>query len=601
MNTRPSRLWEIFKDLIMVAQGRKEATLVIRNTRLVNVHSKEILDGWDIAIYKDRIAYIGEDASHTIGDSTFIYDADGRYAVPGFIDPHIHIESSMTTVTEFSKMVIPRGTTTVFIDNHEIANVLGIKGIQLMIEEARYTPLRVFLTVPSCVPASSGEIETCGAEISPEDIREALKWEETVALGEMMNFPGVLNLDDKVVKEIEVTLKMGKIIEGHDPMLMGKELNAYLAAGISSTHESTTKEEVIERLRRGMYVYCREGSAWLDIKETIKAVTEARLDPRHVCLATDDREADSIVTIGHMDNAIRRAIEEGVDPITAIQMATLNPAEHYRMADQIGSIAPSRYADIVLLDNLTRVRVHSVFIGGRLVSESGKLKTEIPRFTYPKWATNTVKIKRRFAPEDFIIPFNKDSGKVKVRVIRAMEGNILTREVIREVEVKEGNLISNPSKMIYKAAVIERHTGKGGYSIGFIEGFGWRKGAIASTVAHDSHNIIVVGTNEEDMATAVNQIISMNGGIVTAVDGEILSKIPLPIAGLMSDKPYQEVAKEIMDMYRLWRDLGCNWVSPFMTLSMIALVVIPELRLSDKGLYNVKKGMFVDLIIPEDN
>ena len=597
MSRKPSKLWEIFKDLIMVAQGRKKATLVIRNTRLVNVHSKEILEGWDIAVYKDRIAYIGEDASHTIGGETVVYDADGMYATPGFIDPHIHIESSMTTVTEFSKMVIPRGTTTVFIDNHEIANVLGLKGVRLMLEEARNTPLRVFLTVPSCVPASSGDIETTGSEITPNDIIEAMKWDETVALGEMMNFPGVLNLDEKVMQELEITYREGKIVEGHDPMLMDRELNAYLAAGISSTHESTTKQEVVERLRRGMYVYCREGSAWLDIKETIKAVTEARLDPRHVCLATDDREADSIVTLGHMDNAVRRAIEEGVDPITAVQMATLNPAEHYKMSDRIGSIAPSRYADIVLLKDLTRVKVHSVFIGGELVAREGKLLQEIPRYTYPTWSTNTVNVKRKFSAEDFIIPFDEEKGKAKVRVIQAIEGNILTREVVREVDVIEGNLVSNPEKMIYKAAVIERYTGRGGYSMGFIEGFGWRKGAIASTVAHDSHNIIVVGTNEEDMAKAANHIIELKGGIVTVVDGEVVSEIPLPIAGLMSDRPYHEVARKIMDMYEIWRDLGCRWVSPFMTLSMIALVVIPEIRLSDKGLYNVSKQKFVELIV----
>ncbi|HIQ12772.1 MAG TPA: adenine deaminase [Thermoprotei archaeon] len=597
MNRESSKIWEIFKDLILVAQGVKKATVVIKDTKLVNVHSKEILEGWDIAIYRDRIAYIGEDADHTIGGETQVYNARGRYAIPGLIDPHIHIESSMTTVTEFSRMVIPRGTTTVFIDNHEIANVLGLKGVKLMMDEARYTPLRVYLTVPSCVPASNASIETSGAELTPEDISEALSWSETIALGEMMNFPGVLKLDEKVVKELEAAHRINKVVEGHDPMLMDKELNAYLAAGISSTHESTTKEEVIERIRRGMYVYCREGSAWLDIKETVKAITEARLDPRHICLATDDREADSIVNIGHMDNAVKRAIEEGVDPITAIQMATLNPAEHYRLSNDIGSIAPARYADIVLLRDLTKVEVDTVFIGGDLVAKEGVLTIDIPRYKYPEWALDTINIKRRFEAEDFYISYEGGDRYVNVRVIQAIEGKILTREVVRDVEVIEGNLVSDPDRMIYKAAVIERYTGFGGYSLGFIEGFGWRRGAIASTVAHDSHNIIVLGVDEEDMAKAVNHIIDLKGGVVTVVDGEVVSEVSLPIAGLMSDKPYNKVANDIMEMYSIWRQLGCKWVSPFMTLSMLALVVIPEIRLSDKGLYSVSRQRFVNLIL----
>ena len=584
-------------DLVSVALGRKKATLVIKNGELVNVNSGEILEGWDIAIYRDRIAYVGVNADHTIGSDTQVIDANGRYVIPGLIDPHVHIESSMVTISEFARMVIPRGTTTVFIDNHEIANVLGLKGVRIMMDEARRVPLRVFLTVPSCVPASYGEIETVGGVIGPEDILTAFKWSETVALGEMMNFPGILNLDPKMFKEVEIALSLNRVVEGHDPGLEDRELNAYISAGISSTHESTTKKEVIDRLRLGMYVYCREGSAWLDIKETIKAITENKLDSRHVCLATDDREANSIVYIGHMDNAVRRAIEEGVDPITAIQMATLNPAEHYGMSRDIGSIAPGRYADIVILKDLTKVKVEKVFIGGRLVARDGVAIYNYNKFMYPDWVRNTVKVDRRFRAEDFQIIYDGDRDRVRARVIQAIEGKILTKEVVRDIKVKDGNLVSDPSRKIYKAAVIERYTGKGGYSLGFVEGFGWRKGAVASTVAHDSHNILVIGVDESDMAVAVNKVIEYGGGIVTVVEGEVLSEVRLPIAGLMSDKPYNVVADEIERMYDIWRDLGCKWVSPFMTMSMLALVVIPEIRLSDKGLYNVKEGRFVDLIL----
>ena len=329
----------------------------------------------------------------------------------------------------------------------------------------------------------------------------------------------------------------------------------------------------------------------------MKAYTEGKLDPRHLCLATDDREANSIVNIGHMDNAVRRAIEEGVDPITAIQMATLNPAEHYGLAHDIGSIAPGRYGDIVILDDLTRMEVSQVFIGGRLVAKNGEMVIDVERFEYPDWVRNTVNINRRFIDRDFYLKYDEyQNGMAKIRVIKAIEGSILTKEVLRDVKIEDGNIYADPKRMFYKLAVIERYTGKGRYSIGFVEGFGWREGAVATSVAHDSHNIIVIGVDEEDMAKAANRVIELNGGIVTAVNGEIVFEIPLPIAGLMSDRPYEDVAKDLDMMYQLWSDMGCKWVSPFMTLSMLALPVIPEIRLTDKGLYSIKERRFLDLI-----
>ena len=588
-----SKLFEVSKDLVLTALGKLKADLVIKNGILVNVNSGEVLENIDVAIKRDRVALIG-DAKHCIGPNTEVFDATGLYIVPGFLDAHVHIESSMLTVTEFAKAVLPRGTTTVFIDPHEIANVLGLDGVKLMLDEAKDLPLKVFVTAPSCVPACPG-FETAGAVLGPKEIEEMLGWDGVIALGEMMNFPGVLNVDDDVIAKINATHKYGKVVEGHDAGLLGTPLIAYSAAGVSSSHELTTKQDAIERLRLGMYAYLREGSAWLDVAETVKAVTEARLDSRHVCLVTDDREADSIIHQGHMDHVVRRAIEEGVDPIRAIQMATLNPAEHYGLSREIGSVAPSRYADIVILDNLSKVRVKAVFADGRLVAKDGRMVIDLKTPKYPESAKNSVRLPCAVKPEDFRIKSPVDDEKVEVRVIEAFEGNVLTKHIIEELEVRGGYVVPDMDKWVYKLAVVERHKKTGNIGLGFVKGFGFKVGAVASTVAHDSHNILVLGSSDEDMAIAVNKLAEVGGGIVTVKDKAVLSLVELPVAGLMADEPVEKVAKKLEDMYELWRELGCNWVSPFMTFSLLALAVLPELRLTDKGLVDTVEFKFIDL------
>jgi adenine deaminase len=592
-----SRLWEVGRRLVSVALGREKATLVLRGGNLVNVNSGELLEGWDVAAWGDRIAYVGPSAEHAVGPDTQVIDARGRYVVPGFLDAHVHIESSMVGVTEFARMVLPFGTTCAFIDNHEIGNVLGLRGIRLMMDEARNVPLRVFLTVPSCIPSSSGGLETAGAELGPQEIAEALRWEETIALGEMMNFPGILGLDEKMHEEVAEAHRAGKPVEGHDSFLLDRELAAYAAAGITSSHESVRKVDAVQRLRLGMYVYCREGSAWLDVKETVKAITEEGLDPRHACLVTDDKEPHSIVKDGHMNHCVRRAIEEGVDPITAVQMATLNPAEHYGLSLHLGSIAPARLADIVLLEDLTRAKVDQVFVGGRLVAKGGRLVEEVPRPYYPAWARGTVRLASPLRPEDFRIPPPRDAKSVRVRVIGAIEGKVYTRALEEELEVVDGDVRADPERQIYKIAVVERHGKGGGMGRGFVKGFGWRGGAIATTVAHDSHNLLVVGSDERDMSIAANKLAETGGGICTVLKGEVLSLVELPIAGLMSDEPFERVASKVRRMYEVWERLGCTWVSPFMTLSLMALVVLPELRISDRGLVDVTRSRLVPLFV----
>ncbi|MEM0440436.1 MAG: adenine deaminase [Candidatus Caldarchaeum sp.] len=589
------KLPHVTKNLVRTALGLEHADLVITNGNVVNVHTREIMEEVDVAVRFGRVALVG-DAQPCIGPNTVVYDASNKFLVPGLIDPHVHIESSMVGVTEFARIVLPHGTTTVFIDPHEIGNVFGLDGVKLMIDESKNLPLKVFVTYPSCVPAAPG-FETAGAAVGPEEVAEAMKFEEVIALGEMMNFPGVLAADEKVHAMIAETLKAGKIVEGHDSGLLGRELTAYTAAGITSTHESVTKRQTLERLRNGMYVYLREGSAWLDVKETIRAYTETGIDPRHICLCTDDKEPASILRDGHMDHSLRRAIQEGVDPLTAIQMATLNPAERYRLSYELGSIAPARMADILVVSDLSKFKIEAVFADGELVAENGKLIKNLPSYNYTEKFMRSVKIPKQFTPEDFIIGTNRKESELRVRVIEAIEGSVLTKHRIERLEASKGVLPADPDRSILKIAVIERHGKTGAMSLGFTKGFGFRKGAVSSTVAHDSHNLMVVGYDEKDMALAANENARINGGIVTVADGEVLARVELPLAGLMSVESAEKTAEKLNKTYEIWRNLGCEWVSPFMTLSLLSLSVIPELRITDKGLLDTVTFQFVDLII----
>lgn len=593
-NHRRTNLYDITKSLVATALGKEKADLVIKNGNLVNVNSGELLEGIDIAVKKDRVAFVGKSADHTVGPQTTIFDAHGKYIAPGFVDGHIHVESSMITVTQFANAVLPFGTTTCFIDPHEIGNVLGLKGVRLMLEEGRGLPLKVFVSMPSCIPAAHG-FENGGAVFGPAEVEEAMQWDGVAALGEVMNYPGVIAGDDKMHGEIAATLKARKVVEGHDTGLLGTELTAYAAAGITSSHESTRKIDAIERVRNGMYAMLREGSAWLDVRDTVRSVTEAGIDSRHVCVVTDDKEPDSIIRDGHMNHSIRRAIQEGVDPVTAIQMGSLNPAEHFEKAREIGSIAPSRLADIVVLDSLTQMKVHAVFADGIMVAKDGRMVVQFPRPDYPDYARKSIHLSRMIEPKDFKIKAPIDQGEIATRVIQAIEGSVLTKHIIEKLPVKQNEVLAAPERAVLKTAVIERHKGTGNIGLGFTKGFAFREGAVATTVAHDSHNILVVGSNDQDMVRAVQELEKVGGGIVTIVRGNVTSIVKLPIAGLMSDQPVQEVAKEVSAMYDDWKTLGCSWVSPFMTMSLLALSVLPELRLTDLGLLDTNNFKFVEL------
>jgi adenine deaminase len=592
-----ANLESVTASLVNTALGKEKADLVVRNGILVNVNSRELIENMDIAIKNGRIALLGK-VEQAIGSQTEIINAEGKYVAPGFLDGHIHIESSMLTLTQFAEVVLPHGTTGVFIDPHEIANVLGLKGVKLLLREAESLPLKVYVCVPSCVP-SAPNFETTGAKITAADVEKALVWNGVTGLGEVMNFTGVLANNEKMHAKIRAALKCGKIVEGHADGLLDTELAAYAAAGITSCHESTRALDGVQRIRLGMCLMVRESSVWHNLAEVIKSVTKEELDSRHVVLVSDDCDSETLIKHGHVDRLIRRAIEEGVDPIVAIQMVTLNTAEHFGLGREIGSIAPTRCADIVILKNLEKVEVETTIINGKIVAKNQKLIVKLPCVQYPHFAKASVRLKHRIRPEDFIIEVycRKNRKTVRARVIGVIDGESVTKHLIEMLPTRNRKLEVNLKKDILKVAVVERHKQTGNVGRGLVKGFGLKKGAVASSVAHDSHNLIVVGTNDSDMAKAISVLAEKNGGIVIISNEEIRGLLELPIAGLMSEQSAKTVSHKMRQFKNALTELGCKLREPFMALSFLALPVIPELRITDKGLVDVQKMQFVPIIV----
>jgi adenine deaminase len=587
------------KKLVDVAMGRQPASLVIKNGRWVCVQTGEIINNIDVAISGQRIAYVGESADHCIGDITKVIDAESKFIVPGLIDGHMHVESGMLTVTEFVRAVLPKGTTTMMVDPHEIANVFGLKGVRLMVDEALMQPNHVFVQVPSCVPSAPG-FETPGASISPDDVAEAMNWDGIIGLGEMMNFPGVSNNDEKLHAEMEITRLADKVIGGHyaSPDL-GLPFSGYVAGGAQDDHEGTRTVDAITRARQGMKVMMRYGSAWHDVEEQVKAITKHGLDPRNFILCTDDSHSATLVEDGHMDRVLRHTIEQGVDPMLAIQMATINTATYFGLETEIGQIAPGRYADILLVSDLENFHPDNVIAKGAIVAKNGDNLIEFPQIEYPDWAIQSVNIETPISPEVFQIKTNK-KGSTHVNVIGVIENQAPTKHLKMLLPIKDELITLDPNQDVAKIAVVERHTRSGSVSNGFVSGFGFKgKCAIATTVAHDSHQLIVTGTNEEQMALAVNRLAEIGGGQVVFKDGEIIGEVSLPIAGLMSNQNAKIVSNQASSVLRGFEACGCVLNNPNMQLSLLGLVVIPEVRLSDKGLVDVNKFQFIPVIIED--
>ena len=584
-------------SLIAVAAGREPADLVIQNCCWVNVHTREILPNSNFAIKNGRFAYCGPEISHCIGNNTKIVNGEGRFAVPGFCDAHMHIESGMLTPGQFAHAVMAHGTTSMFTDPHEIANVLGLEGVRLMHDEAIIQPINIFTQMPSCAPSAPG-LETTGFEISPTDVEEAMKWPGIIGLGEMMNFPSIINGDEKLLSEIAITQNAQKIAGGHyaSPDL-GKNFHAYVASGVSDDHEGTCEKDALARARQGMRSMMRLGSAWYDVESQITAITEKKLDSRNFILCTDDCHSGTIVNDGHMNRVIRHAIKCGCEPVEAIQMATINTATHFGLERELGSISPGRRADIILTSDLKELPIEIVFARGVKVAENGSSIIDPVLLKWPNSVRNTVKLEKTLNAENFLIRAPKLKNTAKVKIIGVIENQAPTKLLKDVLPVENGFVKGDLDKDICQVALVERHRGTGQITNGFVSGFGYKeKCAVASTVAHDSHHMIIVGTDQENMALAGNHLASIGGGVTVFKDGVELATVSLNIAGLMSDAPAQNVAKAADNMVEAMQICGCKINNGYMQHSLLALVVIPELRISDLGLIDVKKFEITELL-----
>ena len=588
---------EVAADLIAVATGRRPADMLIRGGKWVNVHTREVVDDHDIAIVHGRIACVVPDATHSAGPDTQIIDAQGRYMIPGLCDGHMHIESGMLTPAEFARAVIPHGTTSMFTDPHEIANVLGLRGVQMMHDEALLQPINIFTQMPSCAPSAPG-METTGFEITAQDVEEAMRWPGIVGLGEMMNFPGVTAADPKMLAEIAATQKAGKTVGGHyaSPDL-GPAFAGYVAGGPADDHEGTCEADAIARMRQGMRSMIRLGSAWYDVESQITAITEKGLDPRNMILCTDDCHSGTLVNDGHMNRVVRHAIECGCDPLIALQMATLNTASHFGMERELGSLTPGRRADVILTSDLKSLPIEVVIASGRVVAENGTCLVECPHYDWPDMARQTVHMGKTLTAGDFAIAAPEGANAVTANVIGVVENQAPTKALKFELPVTEGRVQATGE--VCQIALVERHRATGSVTNAFVSGFGYEGSmAMASTVAHDSHHMIVVGTDADQMAMAANRLGEVGGGIVVVKDGVELALVDLPIAGLMSDQPAFDVAAKTEKMMQAMRDCGCTLNNAYMQHSLLALVVIPELRISDLGLVDVRTFEFIPVVEP---
>lgn len=569
---------------IRVASGRGKADLLLRNGRVIDVFSCQI-ERKDVAIWQGLIVGFGDYSAREV------IDLEGAFLSPGLIDGHVHVESSLVTLPHFARSVVVRGTTTVVIDPHEIANVLGRDGIRLMAESAAGLPLNVFLMIPSCVPATG--LETSGASLGARDLKTLLNEPWALGLAEMMNFPGVIDADPKVLKKIEAA--KGKRIDGHAPLLSGKGLYAYISAGIRSDHECTTLKEAREKLASGMWIMIREGTAARNLKDLLPLVTPE--NSRRFLFVTDDRHPRELIEEGHIDFLVRKAIEAGLSPLSAIQMATLNAAEYFKL-EGLGAIAPGYRADLVTFDHLSSLQVDKVFKDGVLVAKEGRLLHEpcegwtnnpLGAKGYSK-ARRTIRI-GELSKKNLILRSSVPFAKV----IQVIPGQILTQKSLKQVVLKEGIALPHVKEDILKIVVIERHKGTGNVGIGFVQGFGLKRGAIGSSVAHDSHNLVVVGTSDEEIWVAIKAIERMGGGLVVVSEEEIRSAVELPVAGLMAELSVSEMDERLSRLNRAAKELGSRLDDPFMVLSFLSLPVIPELKITDKGLVDVNRFKIVSV------
>lgn len=567
-------------ELIQVARGLRPADVVLENARVIDLYDQRVIEG-QVALAGAQIAGLAPRGAGQVYRGREGMDLAGGYLAPGLIDGHVHIESSMVSVPEFARAVVPHGTTTVIADPHEIANVLGMSGIRYMLQAAKHNPLSVFVMASSCVPASP--MESAGAELLAYDLETLMQDNWVLGLAEMMNYPGLLESDPEVLAKLRAAGK--RVVDGHAPGLSGLDLNAYVAAGVGSDHECTTREEAREKLERGMQIMIREATGARNLAELVPLVTPQ--NARRFSFVTDDRNPFHLLEEGHIDSMVRQAIELGLDPFLALQIGSLNTAEYFRLHDR-GAVAPGKLADLIVFDDLRHPRPRLVFRHGQLVARDG----EILPYERPE-RLPSVRGSINVPPR---IDLGIRARSRRARIIEVIPDQIVTRAAEDEVTVQDGQAVADPQRDLLKLAVIERHGGSGRVGLGFVRGFGLRMGALASTVAHDAHNLIVAGASDEAMRDAIELITQMRGGLV-AVAGREVATLPLPIAGLMSGEPLPDVARQLETLLKTAGRMGCRLEDPFMTLSFLALSVIPELKLTDRGLLDVKRFEIVPLFL----
>jgi adenine deaminase len=602
-HTRIPHHW-ITQDLAAVAMGRKPADLILQNGRLVDVCTGRVRDHMDIAVCQGYIALVGDAAHVQIGSQTTVVDVSGKFLCPGLIDSHMHVESTMVDLPAFAAGVLPQGTTTICPDIHELTNVLGMKAVDLFFQSAKQLPLKVLIAMPVCVPALPG-MEDAGAVVTPVLVQEAYESGKVFLQGEQMNFPGVIFVDDVVHQTIAAGMTSSKVLTGHYASTdLNAGLNAYIASGITADHETTTARGAEARAMRGMYVQQRYGSAWLDLPQLVEAITlDPGCDTRFYTLVTDDVTAATIVTEGHLVRVLRKAIQLGVNPITALQMVTINPAQMLEASRWIGSLTPGRAADILVVDNLTQFSISQVYCDGVKVAEDQELSNPVSGFAYPEWALDTLHLEP-LTPFDFQISALSDSP-ARVRVIQLVPGRVHTLSITVTLKPRNRCLHANPGQDLAKAGVFYRHspnkTADNTRGLGFVKGTGFMPGtAYASTVSHDCHNLLVVGTDDAAMALAANTLIESGGGLAVVMENRVLAHLPLPLGGIMGLSSMETTAQGVQEIENALVRIGCPHKSFEMTLSLLGLVVLGELRLSNRGLVALQDGQaprFVDLIV----
>jgi adenine deaminase len=578
------------KSLIRAALGRERLDLLIKNVQVVNVYTGKIEAG-AIGVKSGRI--VTTEASGL--DAEQVFDGAGRYAIPGFIDSHVHIDSTLLTPANLAELIVPTGTTTLLADPMEISNVAGLKGLETLVQLAEGVPYHIFLEVSSRVPTAPG-LETTGGMLGLDEVKQVLNWPSAISLGEL-DPSKVLGMGDEYLAKVQAAYSLGKIANGHAAGLEGQELVAYACGGLLDDHECVDYNDAYARLRLGLAVLVREGSTERNLEMILKGVHEAKMNTRHLMFCTDDKHPNDIITEGHINYMVRRAIELGFSPVEAIQMASLNAAIHFRIEHLIGSLSPSRWADILLMDDLRQMTPSDVFVKGRWAAHEGKLTEKPPQPIAPDWILDTVKVTRGRQAADFEL--HAAGSQAWVRVIELYPDQIINREGEAVMKVVDGALVPDLNNDVLKLAVVERYGKNGNIGITFVRGFALQRGALASSVSHDHHNIVVVGTNDEDMAACVRAVEAAHGGFAVAAGGNALGVLPLPIGGLLSDQPAGQVNADLEKVTTIAQNLGCKLPAPFMTLSFISLPTVPELGLTDRGLVNVRKHILIDSLIAE--